>query len=90
MRTATDLKDLHRANALGDKTSLDELGKSPGYWHDMMTGSNPDGTIVSGDVTCGNWTSTRGHVLVGHSDKGVGIVGIAPHRGIPLTRAGTR
>ena len=47
-----------------------ELGESPGYWHDMMTGSNPDGTLANGDVTCGNWTGTRGHALVGHSDKG--------------------
>jgi hypothetical protein len=70
VQVATDIEDLHRANALGNKTSLDELGQSPGYWHDMMTGSNPDGTIASGDVTCENWTSTRGHVLVGHSDKG--------------------
>lgn len=35
-------------------TSLDELGESPSSWHDMMTGSNPDGTLASGDVTCGN------------------------------------
>jgi hypothetical protein len=70
LEVAADIEDLHRSNGLGDKTSLDELGESPGYWHDMMTGSNPDGTIASGDVTCGNWTSTRGHVVVGHSDKG--------------------
>jgi len=70
VQVAADIDDLHRSNALGDKTSLDELGESPGYWHDMMTGSNPDGTLASGDVTCGNWTSTRGHALVGHSDKG--------------------
>jgi len=67
---ATDIDELHVSNALGGKASLDELGESPGYWHDMMTGSNPDGTLANGDVTCGNWTSTHGHVLVGHSDKG--------------------
>ena len=70
VQVAADIDELHRSNALGDKTSLNELGESPGYWHDMMTGSNPDGTLANGDVTCGNWTSTRGHVLVGHSDKG--------------------
>ena len=70
LQVAADIEDLHRSNALGDKTSLDELGESPGYWHDIMTGSNPDGTLASGDATCGNWTSTRGHVVVGHSDKG--------------------
>jgi hypothetical protein len=67
---AANVEDLHGANALGDKTSLDELGESPGYWHDIMTGSNPDGTLASGDATCGNWTSTQFHVIVGHSDKG--------------------
>jgi hypothetical protein len=70
VQIAADLDDLHRSNAVGNKTSLDELGESPGYWHDMMTGSNPDGTLASGDATCGNWTSTHGHVLVGHSDRG--------------------
>jgi hypothetical protein len=70
VQVAADIDELHRSNALSDKTSLTELGESPGYWHDMMTGSNPDGTLANGDVTCGNWTSTRGHVLVGHSDKG--------------------
>jgi hypothetical protein len=70
VQVAADIDDLHRANTLGDKTSLDERGESPGYWHDIMTGSNPDGTLASGDVTCRNWTSTQGRVLVGHSDKG--------------------
>jgi hypothetical protein len=70
VQVASDIDDLHGSNALADKTSLDELGESPGYWHDMLTGSNQDGTLASGDMTCGNWTSTGGHVLVGHSDKG--------------------
>jgi hypothetical protein len=70
VQVAADLEELHGSNALGGKTSLDELGESPGYWHDIMTGSNPDGTLASGDMTCRNWTSTSGHALVGHSDKG--------------------
>ena len=70
VQIAADIDDLHRSNALGNKTSLDELGESPGYWHDMITGSNPDGTVASGDATCSNWTSTHGHAVVGHSDKG--------------------
>lgn len=70
LQVAADIDELHGSNALGAKTSLNELGESPGYWHDMMTGSSPDGTLANGDVTCGNWTNTRGHVLVGHSDKG--------------------
>ena len=70
VQVAANIDELHRSNALGDKTSRDELGESPGYWHDMLTGSNPDGTLASGDATCVNWTSTRGHAMVGHSDKG--------------------
>jgi hypothetical protein len=70
LQVAVDINELHRSNALGAKTSLDEFGESPGYWHDMMTGSNPDGTLANGDLTCANWTSTHGHLLVGHSDKG--------------------
>jgi hypothetical protein len=37
VQVAADIDDLHRSNALGAKTSLDEFGESPGYWHDMMT-----------------------------------------------------
>jgi hypothetical protein len=59
VQVAADIDDLHSSNTLGDKTSLDERGESPGYWHDIMTGSNPDGTLASGDVTCRNWTSTQ-------------------------------
>jgi hypothetical protein len=64
------IEDLHGPdNHLGAQTSLDEQGNPVGYWHDMLTGSNPDGTLGSGDVTCQNWTSTQGHAIVGHSDK---------------------
>lgn len=70
VQIAASLDDLHGDNAVGVKTALDELGESPGFWHDIITGSNPDGTMASGDVTCGNWTSTHGHAIVGHSDRG--------------------
>ena len=68
---ASSVEDLHRAdNRIRNATALDERGQPVGYWHDMLTGSNPDGTLASGDVTCRNWTSTQGHALVGHSDRG--------------------
>jgi len=69
VQIAANLDELHIANTLGDATSLDERGQSPGYWHDVMTGSNPDGTVATGDMTCHNWTSTSGHAMVGHSNK---------------------
>ena len=40
--------------------------------HDILTGSQPDGTAFDGadDVTCGNWTSSGdGSAQVGHHDR---------------------
>jgi hypothetical protein len=40
--------------------------------HDILTGSQPDGTAFSGsdDKTCGNWTkSGQGSAIVGHHDR---------------------
>ena len=37
--------------------------------HDIMTGSNPDGTLAKGDYTCRNWTSTAGKTWLGHSNR---------------------
>ena len=41
--------------------------------HDILTGSNMDGTLATGagDTTCGNWTSNKGDgsALVGHHDR---------------------
>jgi hypothetical protein len=70
VQVAASLEDLHGPNnGLGGETSLNELGKSPGNNHDIMTGSNPDGTLANGDLTCRNWTSTQGRAMVGHSNK---------------------
>lgn len=67
---ATSVDGLHGPeNTLGPTTSLNEHGTPVGYYHDIMTGSNPDGTLASGDVTCRNWTSTDGRAIVGHSNK---------------------
>jgi hypothetical protein len=48
--------------------------------HDILTGSQPDGTAFSGaeDRTCGNWTkSGQGAAMVGHSDR-IGLDESAP------------
>jgi hypothetical protein len=77
---AKNVADLHSENnKLGKEGSLTEKGA---VWngrgdtpntHDILTGSNMDGTLASGagDVTCGNWTSNKGDgsALVGHHDK---------------------
>jgi hypothetical protein len=76
MQVAASLQDLHGAgNKLGGRTSLDEHGNlvSAGV-HDILTGSNPDGTVAGGDTSCRNWTSSDGHAMVGHSNK-VGSIG---------------
>lgn len=71
VQVAASLADLHRTdNGLGNATSLDERGQPVGYFHDMLTGSTPDGTLASENLTCRNWTSTQGRAMVGHSDKG--------------------
>ena len=64
---AKDVADLHGAsNNLTKQTALNEKGDlvngrgdSPNM-HDILTGSQPDGTAftVSDDRTCGNWTKS--------------------------------
>ena len=76
VQIAASVDDLHGPrNQLGGRTSLDEHGNFilAGV-HDILTGSNADGTVAAGDTTCHNWTSTDGHAMVGHSNK-VGSMG---------------
>jgi Protein of unknown function (DUF1554) len=50
-------------------------GRVNGQWansptpnqHDVLTGSNRDGTLATG-LTCADWTGTTGNSQVGHSD----------------------
>jgi hypothetical protein len=42
-------------------------GTVPGNQHDILSGSNTDGTVFAGR-TCGNWATTMGQSQVGHSD----------------------
>jgi hypothetical protein len=79
VQVAADIKDLHSENSkLGKENSLTETGQvvngrgdSPNM-HDILTGSQMDGTAVpaDGDHTCGNWTSSgEGSAQVGHHDR---------------------
>lgn len=76
---AKDVADLHSAgNKLDKQTALSEKGEvingrgdTPNR-HDVLTGSQPDGTAFAAgdDRTCKNWTSsTQGAAMVGHSDR---------------------
>ena len=76
---AKSVADLHSdANLLGGENSLTEKGAQvPGNQHDILTGSNADGTLQTGDAPCGNWTSAdAGGAMVGHHNKQGG--GAAP------------
>ena len=76
---AKDVAELHGTNNLTKQTALTETGAvvngrgdTPNT-HDILTGSNADGTAAAGpeDNTCGNWTKSgaEGAVMVGHSDR---------------------
>jgi len=75
---AKNVAELHGANNLTKQTALTEKGEmvngrgdSPNK-HDILTGSQPDGTAFAGadDRTCGNWTkSGDGAAQVGHHDR---------------------
>jgi hypothetical protein len=76
---AASVADLHSAsNKLSKENSLSEKGAvingsgdTPNR-HDILTGSQSDGTAfpAGDDRTCGNWTSgTTGAAMVGHHDR---------------------
>jgi hypothetical protein len=77
---AQDIADLHSDNnKLSKDVSLLEKGQmingrgdNPNR-HDILTGSQADGTALTGDpaaTTCGNWTSNAsGSTQVGHHDR---------------------
>jgi hypothetical protein len=76
---AKSVADLHSdANLLGAENSLTEKGAQvPGNQHDILTGSQADGTLQTGDAPCANWTSAdTGGANVGHHNKQGG--GAAP------------
>ncbi|CAH1659180.1 conserved exported hypothetical protein [Hyphomicrobiales bacterium] len=77
---AKDVADLHGgSNNLTKQTALTEKGAvvngrgdTPNI-HDVLTGSQPDGTAFAAgsDMTCGNWTKggADGAAMVGHHDR---------------------
>lgn len=79
VQVASNLDELHYSNVgLGKDGSLNEKGgvvngrgDSPNQ-HDILTGSQLDGTAFSdgADHTCGNWTKNgEGSAQVGHHDR---------------------
>lgn len=79
VQVAADVDDLHSDNnRLSKENSLTETGEmvngrgdSPNQ-HDILTGSNLDGTAFTDDAdhTCNNWTSNDdGSAQVGHHDR---------------------
>ncbi len=89
------LEEARLGNNLFKETALDEHGnkipgvmEAPNVQHDMLTGSQLDGTAYTGnmDHTCNNWTSNAaGSAQVGHSDRmgggGTSWVSMHPTRG---------
>jgi hypothetical protein len=82
VKVAENVADLHSDNnKLGKENSLTEKGGTVNgrgdtpNTHDMLTGSNADGTLAAGGLPngapCGNWTSnaTDGSARLGHFDK---------------------
>ncbi len=79
VQIAANLVGLHNNNKINKETALDERGMTvkgrvdtPNQ-HDMLTGTQQDGTVVAGadDATCSNWTSStdgQGSAVVGHHD----------------------
>ena len=78
---ASDLDSLHYDNSninytgalneLGNTINSGGMGNAPNE-HDILTGSNMDGTAISGDEdkSCSNWTSSNeGSAIVGHHDR---------------------
>ena len=75
---ASGVEELHTNNQLSKQNALNERGEpingrgdTPNM-HDVLTGSQPDGRSIAGDVnsTCANWTSSNlGAAMVGHSDR---------------------
>jgi hypothetical protein len=78
VQVASSVADLHSdANKLSKENSLTEKGAvvngrgdNPNT-HDILTGSNADGTLsTTANNTCGNWSSNdAGSARVGHHDR---------------------
>lgn len=79
VEVANSVAQLHGENNLTKATVLTQKGDTVNgrgdtpNRHDILTGSNTDGTVVVGpdDTTCSNWTSSAatGGAMVGHFDR---------------------
>jgi hypothetical protein len=83
---ANDVMELHSdANKISKQTGLTESGAvvngrgdTPNT-HDILTGSNADGTVAAG-MTCDDWTNNgAGQAFVGHHDR-IGLRDDAPSK----------
>ncbi|MFA6177362.1 MAG: lectin [Candidatus Paceibacterota bacterium] len=85
---ANNLTELHENNNLNKQTALTEKGEiingrgdTPNM-HDMLTGSDPEGSAIISDTdaTCKNWTSSNeGSAMLGHHDR-VGLQNDIPSK----------
>ena len=89
LNVAKDLAELHGQNNINKQTALTEKGEpvngrgdTPNM-HDVLTGSQPDGTAFPAgeDRTCGNWTKSGadGAAMLGHHDR-MGLKDDAPSK----------
>jgi len=77
VQVAASLAELHSDDSPVDRdTALSEKGTRIALErHDILTGSNPDGTLVPGpdDATCAGWTShDAGRAMLGHHNRSGG------------------
>jgi hypothetical protein len=68
----SDANNIKKDTALTEKgTPVNGVGDTPNQ-HDILTGSQADGTLQTGDAPCGNWTSASdgtGSANLGHVDR---------------------
>lgn len=73
---AESVETLHDENDITPETALDESGESPNYIggpqpleHDVLTGTNEDGTAH--ELSCNGWTdgSSDAQAMLGHADR---------------------
>ena len=78
----SDMNNLTKDTNLTEKgTTVNGVGDKPNQ-HDILTGSQADGTLQMGEAPCGNWTSASdgtGTASLGHSDRmgGRGATGMS-------------
>jgi hypothetical protein len=71
MYNNANLKYENSLNENGETVNSGASGDTPNR-HDVLTGTDLDGTAPDGDedLTCGNWTSNSdGKAIVGHHDR---------------------